>query len=127
MDTAASAPTLLLFHILRDPDLQRAVVAEADLAFDSGLPDRDSLRRIVQTRRAAMEVPRLHSPAVALPRTDTTAFEFTGYQIPQDEYCTIANTVTHHLADYFPDPERFDVHRYAPERKEHLQANVYCP
>ena len=127
MDTAASATSLLLFHILRDPELRRAVVAEADIAFDSGLPDRDSLRRMVQTRRAAMEVLRLHPPAVALPRTTTAAFEFQGYQIPQDEYCIIANTVTHHLADYFPDPERFDVHRYAPERKEHVQANVYCP
>ena len=127
MDTAASASTLLLFHILRDPDLQRAVVAEADLAFESGFPDRDSLRRMVQTRRAAMEVLRLHPPAVALPRTTTAAFEFQGYRIPQDEYCIIANTVTHHLPEFFPDPERFDVTRYAPERKEHLQPNAYCP
>ena len=127
MDTAASASTLLLFHILRDPELQRAVVAEADLAFESGLPDRDSLRRMVQTRRAAMEILRLYPPAVALPRTTTAPFEFQGYEIPQDEYCIIANTVTHHLPEYFPDPERFDVNRYAPERKEHLQPNVYCP
>ena len=127
MDTAASATSLLLFHVLRDPELQRAVVAEADLAFASGFPDRDSLRRMVRTRWAAMEVLRLHPPAPALTRTTTAAFEFQGYEIPKDEYCIIANTVTHHLPEYFPDPERFDVNRYAPERKEHVQPNAYCP
>ena len=127
MDTAASASTLLLFHILDDPDLQRAVVAEADLAFESGFPDRDSVRRMVRTRWAAMETLRMYPPAPALTRTTTAAFEFQGYQIPRDEYCIIANTVTHHLPEFFPDPERFDVTRYAPERKEHLQPNAYCP
>jgi len=85
------------------------------------------LRRMVQTRRAAMEVLRLHPPAVVLSRTTTAAFEFQGYEIPQNEYCIIANTVTHHLPEFFPDPERFDVTRYAPKRKEHLQPNAYCP
>ena len=127
MDTAASASALLLFHILDNPDLHRAVVAEADLAFEPGIPDRDSLRSMVQTRRAAMETLRLYPPAPVLARTTTAAFEFQGYQIPQDEYCIIANTVTHHLPEFFPDPERFDVTRFAPERKEHLQPNAYCP
>ena len=127
MDTAASASALLLFHILDNPDLHRAVVAEADLAFEPGIPDRDSLRSMVQTRRAAMETLRLYPPAPVLARTTTAAFEFQGYRIPQDEYCIIANTVTHHLPEFFPDPERFDVTRFAPERKEHLQPNAYCP
>ncbi len=127
MDTAASATSFLLYHILRDPELRRAVVAEADLAFAAGFPDRESLRSMVHTRHAAMEILRLHPPAPALPRTSIAAFEFQGYEIPKDEYCIIANTVTHHLPQYFPDPERFDVGRYAADRKEHLQPNVYCP
>lgn len=127
MDTAASTTSILLYHILRDADLQRAVVAEADMAFESGFPDRDSLRRMVRTRRAAMETLRLHPPAPALTRITATAFEFQGYRIPENEYCLIAHTVTHHLPEFFPDPERFDVSRYAPERQQHLQPNVYCP
>lgn len=127
MDTAASTTSFLLYHILRDPELHRAVVAEADLAFANGHPDRDSLRRMIQTRRAAMEILRLYPPAPVLARTTTACFEFQGYEIPGDEYCLIANTVTHHLPEFFPDPERFDVGRYAPERKEHVQPNVYSP
>ncbi len=127
MDTAASTTSFLLYHILRDPELHRAVVAEADLAFAHGYPDRDSLRRMIQTRRAAMEILRLYPPAPVLPRMSITSFQFQGYEIPKDEYCLIANTVTHHLPEFFPDPERFDVGRYAPDRKEHVQPNVYCP
>ena len=127
MDTAASTTSILLYHILRDADLQRAVVAEADMAFESGFPDRDSLRRMVQTRRAAMETLRLHPPAPAITRITATAFEFQGYRIPENEICLVANTVTHHLPEYFPDPQRFDVSRYASARQEHLQPNVYCP
>ena len=127
MDTAASATSFLLYHILREPELHHAVVAEADLAFANGYPDRDSLRQMLQTRHAAMEILRLHPPAPALPRTSTTDFRFQGYEIPKDEYCIIANTVTHHLPEFFPEPERFDVGRYGPERKEHAQPNVYCP
>lgn len=127
MDTAASATSFLLYHVLRDPDLHRAVVAEADLAFADGRPDRGSLRQMVQTRRAAMEILRLHPPAPVLPRTSTVAFQFQGYEIPGHEYCLVANTVTHHLPEFFPDPERFDVDRYSPERKEHMQPNAYCP
>ena len=35
--------------------------------------------------------------------------------------------MTHHLPQYFPAPERFDVGRYSADRKEHMQPNVYCP
>lgn len=127
LDTAAGAISFLLYYILRDPDLHRAVVAEADQAFASGFPDRDSLRGMVRTRHAAMEVLRLHPPAPAMPRTSTADFDFQGYRIPKDEYCIIAYAVTHYLPQYFPDPQRFDAARYSSDRQEHLQPNVYCP
>ena len=127
MDTAASATSFLLYYVLRDPELHRAVTAEADQAFANGFPGRESLRGMVHTRRAAMEILRLHPPGPALPRTSIADFEFQGYRIPKGEYCIIANTVTHHLPQYFPDPQRFNAGRYAPDRREHLQPNVYCP
>ena len=127
MDTAASTTSFLLYYILRDPELHRAITAEADQAFANGFPDRDALRGMVRTRHAAMEILRLHPPGPALPRTSIADFEFRGYRIPRHEYCLIAHTVTHHLPQYFPDPQRFDPGRYAPGRNEHLRPNVYCP
>ena len=127
LDTAASAISFLLFHILKDPSLKRRIVEEADAAFASGLPDRDSLRRMVTTRHAAMEALRLFPPAIALSRTTVTEFEFHGHRIPAGVPCLIANTVTHFLPGFFSQPELFDVERYSPPRKEHTQPNAYSP
>ena len=127
LDTAASATSFLLFHILNDAALQRSIMAEADAVFAQGLPHRASLQQMLTTRWAAMETLRMYSPAPALSRTAVADFSFAGYTIPKGDTCLIANTVTHYLPEFFPDPERFDVQRYSPERREHTQPHVYCP
>ena len=39
----------------------------------------------------------------------------------------VATTVPHYLPEYFPDPHRFDIDRYLPERAEHKQRGAYAP
>ena len=39
----------------------------------------------------------------------------------------MATSVTHRLPEFFPDPDRFDIDRYLPERAEHRQPNVFVP
>lgn len=39
----------------------------------------------------------------------------------------VATTVTHRLPECFPDPDRFDIDCYSPERAEHRQPNAYVP
>ena len=39
----------------------------------------------------------------------------------------MATTVPHYLPEYFPQPERFDIDRYLPERNEHRQPGAYAP
>ena len=36
-------------------------------------------------------------------------------------------TVTHFFPEFFPDPERFDIDRYLPERAEHKQRDAFAP
>ena len=33
----------------------------------------------------------------------------------------------HHLPEYFPEPDRFDIERYSPDRSEHLQPGAFAP
>ncbi len=127
MDTAANITAVILFHILADPDLQRTVVAEADQAFASGQLTRQSLTRMTHTRRTAMEALRLYNPAPGQMRTVIQAFTFMGHHIPVGTQCFIVHTLTHHLPAFFPEPQRFDITRYAPDRKEHAQPYVYVP
>ncbi len=127
LDTAASVTSCMLFHMLRDPALKAAVQREADQVCRQGLPNRQSLRQMVQTRYAAMETLRMYPPAPLLYRVTVADFEFEGFQIAQGQACMIAHTVTHYLPQFFPEPERFDVTRFAPPRAEHTQPHAYAP
>ena len=35
--------------------------------------------------------------------------------------------MTHRLPEFFPDPDRFDIDRYLPDRAEHRQPNAFVP
>ena len=69
----------------------------------------------------------MYPVAPFLIRTVTNSFEFAGYRIPAGENVMIATTVPHYLPDHFPEPDRFDIDRYTPERAEHRQPEVYAP
>ncbi len=127
LDTAANVTSTLLFHVLADAELQRDIMAEADQAFAAGVPTRQSLARMTKTRWAAMEALRMYNPAPGQFRLVTEDFEFLGYPIPVGTRCLVAHTVTHYLPEFFPDPRRFDIERYAPARKEHAQPHAYVP
>ena len=67
-------------------------------------------------------------PAIpGLMRTVANSFEFGGYTVPARANVIIGNTVSHHLPEYFPEPERFDIERYTPERAEHEQPGAFAP
>ncbi len=127
LDTVASTSAFILYALLKYPDLARQVTAEADALFADGGPDAAGLRQLDVIPRVAMEAMRLWSIAPALTRTTTQSFTFAGFTIPAEMDAIIATTVPHHLAEYFPEPERFDIERYTPERNEHRQPGVYAP
>jgi len=50
-------------------------------------------------------------------------FEFEGHYIPAGTEVYVANALTHLLPEYYPDPEVFDVDRYArPDQPKMPQA-----
>ena len=77
--------------------------------------------------RAALETMRMYPVTPLLIRTATNSFEFAGHRIAAGERVMIATAVPHYLPEFFPEPERFDVDRYGPERAEHKQPYVYAP
>ena len=103
------------------------MTAEADASFTGGTLTADSLRTLDVTHRVALETLRMYPIAPAITRTVSNTFEFAGYTIPAGEKVIVATTVPHHLEQYFPEPERFDIERYTPERQEHRQPGVFAP
>ena len=127
LDTVPSTCSFMLYALLKHPQVLAQVQSEADGLFADGGPTLEGLREMDATHRAAMETMRLYPVAPLLFRTVTNAFEFGGYRIPAGEDVIIATTVPHYLPEYFPEPERFDIDRYTPERAEHRRPEVYAP
>ena len=127
LDTVAGTCAFMLYVLLKHPDLLAQVRAEADRLFANGTPTWEGLRGLDATHRAAMETMRMYPVAPLLIRTVTNAFEFGGYRIPAGDNAMIATTVPHYLPEYFPEPHRFDIDRYTPERGEHRRPEAYAP
>ena len=127
LDTATGTCAFMLYVLLKYPDLQARMRAEADELFAEGTPTVDGLRHLDVTHRIAMETLRMYPVAPAVPRKVLNSFEFGGYTIPVGEQVFVATTVPHYLPEYYPNPEQFDIDRYLPDRQEHRQRGAYAP
>ena len=127
LDTVSSATSFAIYALLAHPELLDRVRAEADDLFAAGDPTEEDLGRMTVTQRVIMESLRRYPIASVLTRTVTNSFDFAGYRIPAGTWVLVANSVTHKLPEFFPDPQRFDIERYSPERREHLQPGAWAP
>ena len=127
LDTVGATSAFMLYAVLKRPGLAAAVAAEADEVFSAGTLTPASLQRFDVVRRAAMETLRLYPVAPAVTRTAANGFEFAGCAVPAGSAVIVATTVPHHLPEHFPHPERFDIDRYTPDRREHKAPGVYSP
>ena len=60
-------------------------------------------------------------------RRTINTFNFGGYIIPAGTRLYLPTAVPHYCPEFFPEPDRFDIDRYLPERAEHQQTGVYMP
>ena len=127
LHTSAVIMTLALYEALKRPNLVRRMRAEADALFDNGIPEAPTLAQIDVTHRFLMETLRVHPLTSGLLRRVTNSFSFGGYSVPAGSDVLFAVAATHPLREYFRDPERFDIERFAPGRAEHRSPGVYAP
>ena len=127
LDTAASTTASMLYILLKNPDLQERARAESDRLFADGPPTLKSIQEMDVIHRIAMETLRMYPALPAMIRTVGNGFEFEGIQFPPGEQLIFATTVTHYLRECFPNPYRFDIDRYLPDRAEHRQPTSYVP
>ncbi len=127
IDTVGSTVGFMLYALLDNPDLMMQGTAEADELFAHGTPAPEAVKKLDILRRVMMETLRMYPPLNVMPRTTANTFDFGGYRIPAGEPVLIASTVVHRLPECYPDPERFDIDRYLPERMENSTPGTYAP
>lgn len=127
LDTAASTAAFFLYALFKHPRLLERVQAEADQLLAAGPPDPADLRQADVLQRVLLETLRRYPIAPAVQRTVTRPFEFHGCRVEAGQRIFIGTTLAHFDPALHPDPERFDIDRYLPERKEHRIPGAFAP
>lgn len=118
-------------YLLAQP-AQASVLArlqqEVDAALAQGSLGLDTLPHLPYTLMVLKETMRFYPAAWTLNgRQATQDTQLGNYHIAQGSYILIAPYVLHRLAHYFPDPDRFDPSRFAPETEKELPRHAYIP
>jgi cytochrome P450 len=127
LDTVANTLAATVYAVLKHPEVLARVRAEADDLFAGGVIDESTLTNLPAINGAISEAMRLYPIAVAQMRTATRDFEFEGMRIESDELLYVATSVPHFMAEFYPDPQRFDIDRYAKPRAEDKAPGAYSP
>ena len=110
-----------LYAMASQPALFERIRSEADTLFENGDPDGASFTEsnIDVTQRFIMECMRLYPIVPMSLRNVMNSCVVEGYELPMGARILIAQTSSHYMNDYFPDPYSFDIDRYLPSRAEH--------
>lgn len=128
LDTVANTTSAIVYTVLKHPDVYARILAEVDELFATENVDEDGLmKRLPTLNGAIMETMRLYPIAVAQMRTATKDFVFQGHLIREGELMYVATSVPHFMQEFYPEPDKFDVDRYAKPRSEHMQSGAYSP
>lgn len=114
-DTTTSTLTTLAYLLAKHPQWQDRLRREMTAAGET--LDHDELDSLTDTGHAFREALRLYPPLPSMRRRTVKECEFQGYTLPEDTTVNVFVHFTHHMPEYWDDPERFDPGRFA--RNEH--------
>ncbi|MYF95889.1 MAG: cytochrome P450 [Holophagales bacterium] len=100
-----SAIAFSIYELLKHPDHQEQIVAEADALFTDGEPTAADVspEAADASRRFIMEVLRLHEVVPMHLRTAMNAFEIGGIEVPAASTLLISFSAPHHMKEHFPE------------------------
>jgi len=130
IDTLGQTTTFMLWELLRHPEVMERVQGEVDRIYSAadGVPTASNLLNDLPLCHAVFaEALRLHPTGFGIVRNAAEEFEFKGHRIPKGRDILIYTTICHRMDEYFPNPLKFDIDRYSPERQEDRQRGVYAP
>ena len=119
-----------VYAMTSHPELHEAISAEADALFADGrMPEPKELgpESMDVTHRLFLESERLYPVIPWQLRTVMNRCVVEGFELPSHTSLLVCQTASHYSGDVFPDPLRFDIDRFLPDRAEHLVPGAYAP
>jgi sterol 14-demethylase len=114
--TSSGTATWMLIEFLRNPQFMEEVKQElAEVFADGGDVSHHAMRGMPKMEAFIREVLRIHPPLSTLIRVVEQDFEYNGTVIPKGYRVVMSPGVAHKIAEVFPEPEKFDMHRPEPE------------
>ena len=115
------------YLLSQNPECEARLHQEIDTVLGGRLPSFEAIPELRYTEMVFAEAMRLYPPAWAIGRMSKEAFELAGIEIPAKAICISSPYVMHRDRRYYPDPERFDPERWAPEQKDARPKFSYFP
>lgn len=126
--TSSGTAAWVLLELLKNPQLMDETRQELDaLLGEKGAVTFQSLREVPMLENVLKEVLRLHPPLIILMRKVSQDLHFKNYTIKAGEMVWCCPPVTHHMSQYFANPNSFDPNRFCPERAEDKNLMAYQP
>ncbi len=110
------------------PGAERRLHAELDQVLGDGPPDLRGLARLTWLRQVLDETMRLYPPLpIMMMRRAVAADTLCGRRIPRGSVVAIIPWVVHRHRKLWPDPDRFDPERFAPDPVAARSRYAYLP
>jgi cytochrome P450 len=116
-DTSTITLSTMMQYLGQHPQWREKCRAES-LALGTSSPTLDQLDELVSVDLVMKECLRLVSPTPVVARRAVKDTEVQGKFVPAGTYASVAPHFTHHMAQYWPDPEKFDPDRFCADRRE---------
>ena len=126
IETTALALSWTFHELGRHPDVEARVHAEVDEVLGGRPVTIDDIARLTYVRQVVDEVLRCY-PLWMLMRRTLEEVDLGGTRIPEGAEVIVSPHALHHDPASFPDPDRFDPGRWAPERATQLPKGAFVP
>ncbi len=127
-DTITSSATSLIMLLGQHPEWQEKLRAEmAGLGVNGDMLPYEKLNDMVLTEYSFKEALRMIPPVPSIPRRSVKDFTFGGHTIKAGTMVNINPAFTHAMAEYWPEPEKFDPMRFEPEESRNRHKYAWVP
>jgi cytochrome P450 len=127
-DTITSSVTSMVWLLAKHPEWQEKLRQEMLSVSPAGEGiGHNALGQLELTEMAFKESLRLLPPVPSMPRRALKDFTFGGYTIPAGANVGISTAYTHQMAEYWPEPDKFDPMRFTPEAVRARHKYAWAP
>ena len=116
-DTTTITMTSMAYYLAKHPEWQHRARDES-LALGSAQASFAELERLTTLDLVMKEAMRLVAPVPYLGRMAVKDTEVCGHFVPAGTMAAVVPYFSHRMSEYWPDPDRFDPGRFAPDRRE---------